>query len=441
VTRGCCYIDPVNISQIEALGEHIRSQYLRANYDEQQLPDIAARALREADIESSLDLAQIADFLVETRCKQQPGSIFGDLPPVLYRCKSFYIELLIWTTSTTAVHQHGFSGAFRVFAGSSLHSVYDFEEKSRVNSRILIGTNSFQKAELLQSGDVRSIRSGRQGLLHSLFHLEHPSATLVVRNNLEPWALPQYSLIGPNLAFAASELRNDGRVQLLARLLSVAATIDPKKPVELFHQLARTLDFARLFELVRQRYPLLQETDEDWQGFLKAARDRHGDLSDHFESLVAVMERERSIVNARRSVRDPELRFFLALILNVPSRAELLRLVEQRFPNEDPHTLCRRWLAKLSDKSGLARAFQELASKAQLSRDYQLTRRLGAALSFAKDDPRTKFLLGALIDGASADELTRRLKEKGEDFGEDVGPLQEAYARLREIAELQALSS
>lgn len=437
----CCYIRPVNIAEIEALGERIRCQYLSANYDEQQLPDIAASALRAADIESSLDLAQIADFLVETRSIQQPGSIFGDLPLVLYRCKSFYIELLIWTTSTTAIHQHGFSGAFRVFAGSSLHSAYEFEEEKRVSSRILIGTKKFQSAELLQSGDVQAIHSGRQGLLHSLFHLEHPSATLVVRNRQEPWALPQYSLIGPNLAVAESELINDGRVQLLARLLSAAATIDRKKPVELLHQLARNLDFPRLFELVREHYPLLRETDEDWQGFLKAARERHGDLSDHFETLVAVMERERSIVNARHSVRDPELRFFLALLLNVPSRAELLRLVEQRFPDEDPRTLCRRWLAKLSNTSGLVQAFQKLASKAQLSRDYRLTRHLRAALTFADDDPRTEFLLGALIDGASADEFTRRLKENGKDFGEDVSPMQQAYARLREITELQALLS
>ena len=126
----------MNFEQFHVLGETIRSELFLANNDEQKLPQIAACALSRADLETDLDLNAIGEFLRTTPVRQQPQTDFSDLPLVFYRCDAFHVEMLIWTGSSTTIHQHSFSGAFRVFAGSSLHSEYEFEARYRFPSRL-----------------------------------------------------------------------------------------------------------------------------------------------------------------------------------------------------------------------------------------------------------------------------------------------------------------
>jgi hypothetical protein len=60
--------------------------------------------------------------------------------------------------------------------------------------------------------------------------------------------------------------------------------------------------------------------------------------------------RSYELVAARNKVRNPELRHFLALLLNVPSRQRLLDLVGERCPRADPITQVCKWLADLTDE-------------------------------------------------------------------------------------------
>ncbi|HZJ13652.1 MAG TPA: hypothetical protein VFD27_01315, partial [Chthoniobacteraceae bacterium] len=55
----------------------------------------------------------------------------------------------------------------------------------------------------------------------------------------------------------------------------------------------------------------------------------------------------------RGSITEIEHRFFLALLLNVPSRADILRLVAQRFPAAPVETILR-WAEELSSTSDFA---------------------------------------------------------------------------------------
>src|SRR5208283_3593659 len=183
------------------LGEEIHAKLKRRSFDEKALPAIAAEALSCIELESDFQLDQLAEFLITTKIDQQPSCGFSNLPPIVYRCEEFYIELLIWMDATTTIHQHSFSGAFRVLVGSSFHSVYEFNEHERINSQLLLGDVRLKMAEILRTGDVRLIHPGRSGLVHALFHLDRPSVTVVVRNYNEPWALPQYSLAPPNIVY------------------------------------------------------------------------------------------------------------------------------------------------------------------------------------------------------------------------------------------------
>src|SRR5262245_29195100 len=113
----------MNFQQFQILGDEIHAELSRRNFDEHALPDIAADALTRVELDAAR-LDQLAEFLIGTNIEQQPSLQFSNLPPVVYRCEDFYIELLVWIDATTTIHQHAFSGAFRVLVGSSFHSVY-----------------------------------------------------------------------------------------------------------------------------------------------------------------------------------------------------------------------------------------------------------------------------------------------------------------------------
>ena len=298
----------MNFKQFAALGETIRRRLFQANDDECQLAPIAASALSCAKLETDFDLGAIAEFLRTTQIKQQPGTTFSNLPPIVYRCDSFYIELLVWTEASTTVHEHAFSGAFRVLVGSSIHTEYEFEQGQRISSRLLLGRTRFKGIELLKQGDVRRIRSGRNGLLHGLFHLDRPSVTLVVRD-IEPWATPQYSILKPSFAYAEEELAADARVSLICRLLSVARTLNPSQATQVLIEQVPRLDFPRLFMILKSNHQLLNR-EEDWENFLARVRHRHGKLAEYLIDVVQTARCEWSILTTRDDVTDPDLRFF-----------------------------------------------------------------------------------------------------------------------------------
>ena len=423
----------MNGRQFTMLGEEIRAEFKSRNFDEKALPDLAAGALARANLKIDFRPDQLAEFLIATNIEQRPSQ-FSNLPLVVYCSDEFYIELLIWTEGTTLIHQHGFSGAFRVLVGSSFHSVYEFNERERISSRLLLGDTRLKGAELLRAGDVRPIHSGRSGLAHRLFHLDRPSVTVVVRNSSEPWAHPQYAFEPPHVAYAKSELGEDSKVRLLSRLLSVADALNHEEAVELLVSKCTHLDFPRLLMVLVQNYERLN-TDADWLRFINAAREVHGHLADHLVQMVKSRKRTASIVAARNSVKDPDLRFFLALLLNLPSRTWVYQLTQERFPRDLPELLCRQWLQRLRDEESLSNAFFELAKKAQLGAD-TFGARLKAALPFERGDPRTEMILGAAVTGISQQAVGTHLEET---LGDSmVSPeVLEAYARLSHLSELE----
>lgn len=110
------------------------------------------------------------------------------------------MEANFWMNATPAIHGHGFSGAFYVLDGSSIHTKYTFTESHRENDYLRAGELDRTILEILKPGDTRSIRNGRKGI-HSLFHLVRPSVTLVIRSHIDHQSLPQFTYAPPSLEF------------------------------------------------------------------------------------------------------------------------------------------------------------------------------------------------------------------------------------------------
>ena len=183
------------------LGQRMEDAWRRAGQDVRGFPEIAASALSHFD-PPDFDPVELGRYLLHTSIVQQPQTRFSNLPLMLYRSEGFYLELLVWTKGTTSIHQHGFSGAFRVVAGSSLHTDYRFLAHRHLGSHMTVGEVQACGMRRLVAGDVMPIRSGPDGLIHSLFHLDNPSATLVARTWQDPDAGPQYELLQPGISLA-----------------------------------------------------------------------------------------------------------------------------------------------------------------------------------------------------------------------------------------------
>src|SRR5205823_1274200 len=159
---------------IAELGERIALAWLKEDHAEEAFAALAARLLRDSSLLRDVTPSELNEwFLREQLLPEQAFRDFGQPALTIFRGHKFYIELLYWLDSTTAIHQHSFSGAFGTLSGSSLHSQYAFACRDVAASELIFGKLSLEKVEVLTKGDIREIHPGDR-LIHSLFHLERP---------------------------------------------------------------------------------------------------------------------------------------------------------------------------------------------------------------------------------------------------------------------------
>src|SRR6185312_4089208 len=183
------------------LGENILGRWKRENFSLAKFPDIARAALDKRPPAREVGLASVMrDFLLNDEQPAQTDSPFGEPELVVYNHPRFYIQLLFWLEGTTAIHQHEFSGAFHVMHGSSIHARYEFEKATPVTPYLRVGDLRMKKMELLKAGRTVPIISGPSDI-HSLFHLDTPSVTAVVRTQHDPGTGPQFNYLPPHVAF------------------------------------------------------------------------------------------------------------------------------------------------------------------------------------------------------------------------------------------------
>src|SRR6266404_8912465 len=209
------------------LGSLIESRWRDQDYNEELFPGIAAQALSELTLGTGtrVDPWEIIRWVHETPDlpeQMDPIGKFGNPPITLYVGPRFYIDVYFWLDGTTSIHQHSFSGAFQVLLGSSVHSKYHFEKDREINPHFVTGRVLLDHVSLLKKGDIKEIIPGPD-FIHSLFHLERPSATITVRTHDAPAAPVQFSYLKPYLAQNpffknASLTRNLQTVILLLRM-------------------------------------------------------------------------------------------------------------------------------------------------------------------------------------------------------------------------------
>lgn len=343
----------------QQLGREVEDLWRAKNYDEALFPVIAAQALRDFNLPEKVSAWDTVKWAVgETFLPEQRdlAGRFGDPPITLYNSPRFHIDIYFWLDGTTSIHQHGFCGAFQVILGSSIHSSYEFETKETINTFTELGDINLDDCELLKIGDVRKILAGKQ-FIHSLFHLDQPSATIVVRTYKSPLHLPQFDYKKPFLAL--DPFFDDPN--LIKKLQSITMLLRIKHPDAdtLLAEMLEKADFQTSFTILGNTKHLLQQgslenyfqvqTEENrFEKMFGIVKKRHGSLADNLLPVFSHQEKIGEIVNRRSYITNSEHRFFLALLLNVEGREKIFYLIKERFPEADPMDKILDWTMELA---------------------------------------------------------------------------------------------
>jgi len=347
------------MEDFQKLGEKLESEWRAKDYDENVFPSLAAEGLRAACLPEKYNAWQVLEWTLEQielpKQRDLPGR-FGEPPITIYSGPRFHIDVYFWFHGTTSTHQHAFCGAFQVMHGSSIHSWYEFDLKERVNSFFEIGEMRLKTCDLLKVGDVQEILPGRQ-YVHGLFHLDHPSVSIVARTDKSPLFLPQFDYHKPGLA-------NDPFYEqeaLIKKLQTIGALLRAKRPDadELITKALNASDLHTAYIILSHVHNQLStnsvelmfgtgESAHRFERLLSAVEERHGERADILRRVFAHRAHLDDLVRRRGFVDNPEHRFFFALLLNVDGRERILGLIKERFPDADPVEKILDWTYELS---------------------------------------------------------------------------------------------
>lgn len=341
------------------LGAEIEVLWRDKDYDERVFPEIAAEALRKANLPAQVSAWEVIEWTIQQTYLPEQRDLkgnFGDPPITLYNSPRFHIDVYFWLEGTTAIHQHAFCGAFQVLMGSSIHSWYEFEPAEAVNTFTEIGSLNLKLCELLSVGDVQAINAGKQ-YIHGLFHLEQPSATIVVRTHKSPMFLPQFSYYKPFLAI--DPFFEEATVTKKMQCMTTLIRAKHPRTDEFIADWLRTADFQTSFHILSGLRGYLRSNQVDqlfnlaapqnrFDALFEIVRERHGERANVFPKVFEHIDKLDEILRQRNFVTEPEHRFFLALLLNVEGRERIFSLIKKRFPDSEPLDKVLDWTFDLA---------------------------------------------------------------------------------------------
>jgi hypothetical protein len=396
----------------EELGRTVHGMWRRADFDNRAFPEIACDTLHSLALQGRITCDDVIDWVAEATVLPTQTDLeaaFGEPPVVVYWDSRFYIEVLFWTTGTTAVHQHSFSGAFTVLSGSSVQSQYQFINRERVNEHMLFGDLQLQRCGILARGDIEPIYPG-DGLIHSVFHLEMPSVSVVVRTHRDAETSVQHKYFRPHLA--VDPFFTNAETTRRLQILDLLGRLNSPRYENVACGMLERADCLETFELLNRCRPQRDKAPAVFERFINAARARHGARIDMMLPVFDEMDREAVLVTRREQILDRDHRFLLALLINLPNRKSILSMVRERYSG-DPEQLVMKWVSELSGKDVL-----------------------GIEL-----DPLNASILRCLIAGLSFEAMCDRLRQEysSEDIAAQRDALENHCERIKRLAVFRTL--
>ena len=367
----------------EELGRAIEAAWEARDFDERAFPAVAAAALRERQAHRETGAAEVLRRLLgapDLLVQHDLAATFGAPPITVNRGRRFFIATLLWTEGSTVIHRHPFSGAFQVLDGSSLHTRYAFAVRRRVSARLLVGDLSLLEAAHLARGAVAEIT---EDLIHGLFHLETPSATVVVRTGREADLGPAFAYLPPSVAEDPLAARDEVTVRRRQALRFARRAFPSEYPALAASVLAGS-DLHTTYVVLRDAFHGGGGDPGPLAALVEAAKRRHGAVVDDLLASIRQQLRDHKLARLYARERDEGRRLFLALLRNLPDREAIYAVVREMRPGCDPRAEVLAW-----------------------ARSHSGTDAIGVDLA----DPLNLRIFEALLDGCAGEALLARLGE------------------------------
>lgn len=269
------------------LASCIFDQYKQENFDPYIFSDIAEQNLQKFSDHSELTADKISRWILSNHYPEQFNHVngygqFGQPPVTLYRSDTFLIETYFWMDANTDIHDHSFSGAFKVVSGETSHTTYHFVPKINYNESLLLGELCKVKTELLQTtNQVVKILHGNN-LIHSTIHLAKPTVTLCVRTLTFP-NVRQYGYAEAGIALSGGMSDRVKRGYLLALTLYKEAKIQYENLIRFVCDQADPLDLYYLVVLFYNHKNCIESTSL----ILDQIGKKYKELSHHLSLLIS----------------------------------------------------------------------------------------------------------------------------------------------------------
>lgn len=322
--------------------------------DAAELPGAATRALAELPPHQHVRATDVVDWVATTPVlpvQIDPQSQFGDPPVTLYNDGCLVIDIYFWVNSSTSIHQHAFAGAFFVLEGASVETEYDFHIERRYNQCLYSGQLQRRNIRLNKQGDCRPILPG-PAFIHSLFHVDFPSVSLVVRTNVAS-CRPQLDYWWPRLA-----LETDSEATpVQRRRLELLAMLGACRPAELPRFLRTIFEGASPQEVLwgfRRVLPYFRKNVGQLNELMREQRLVHGELIDDAIAAFKAEAQLDGLAAMRQHATSPASRLLLAMLLNARDPRDLLSLIQAHSECADPVEEALRLAAQLLSEAPLS---------------------------------------------------------------------------------------
>lgn len=183
--------------------QDVDKKWQSQNYELSLFPDLAYESLCNLESFPAPPLELFLNGLeegIKIPFQTYPDAIFSDFPFTLARTPKVHLDMYYWFHTDTSVHNHHFSGAFKVIQGKSHQLSYEFKVSNKVDEHLFEG-QTIKKSDLILSvGDVHRIHP-QDEFIHQVIHLEKPTVTLCLRTdnlpgmNLWSFILPKYKIL------------------------------------------------------------------------------------------------------------------------------------------------------------------------------------------------------------------------------------------------------
>jgi hypothetical protein len=84
------------------------------------------------------------------------------------------------------------------------------------------------------------------------------------------------------------------------------------------------------------------------QELIAVVHARHPQIACDLVPVFAQRRRVNHLVSRRKQVHDPELRLFLAMLMNLPTQTACLEFLRTYAPGRDPEALLCTWVERLA---------------------------------------------------------------------------------------------